>query len=103
MRRRCSRRCTSRIVPTSDLAPARRYRGAIIGSGNIALHAHLPAFRETPGVRARVDILALVDAASTANVAGVPRLSHRAQPEDLGPIALLDICTPPATHLAPAT
>ena len=90
-------------MPTSDLAPARRYRGAIIGSGNIALHAHLPAFRETPGVRERVDIVALVDGASAAKVAGVPRLDDRDQLTDLGPIDFIDICTPTATHLELAT
>jgi len=90
-------------VPTSDIAPARRYRGAIIGSGNIALHAHLPAFRETPGVRERVDIVALVDGASAAKVAGVPHLSDRRQLTDLGPIDFIDICTPTATHLELAT
>jgi len=87
-------------VPTSE---PRRYRGAIIGSGNIALHAHLPAFRETPGVRDRVDIVALVDGASAATVAGVARLTDRDQLADLGPIDFIDICTPTATHLELAT
>ena len=89
-------------MPTSKI-PGRRYRGAIIGSGNIAVHAHLPAFQETPGVRDRVDIVAIVDGASAATVPGVPRLSDRRQLADLGPIDFIDICTPTATHLELAT
>lgn len=86
-------------MPTSEMQVGRRYRGAIIGSGNIALQAHLPAFRETPGVRERVDIVALVDGASAATVAGIPRLRDRRELADLGPIDFIDICTPTATHL----
>ncbi|HUL03689.1 MAG TPA: Gfo/Idh/MocA family oxidoreductase [Gemmatimonadales bacterium] len=88
-------------MPTNS---ARRsvYRGAIIGAGGIARNAHIPAFRQGGGVRERVEIVALVDAApDVAPVAGLaaPVLRSPSELERLGPLDFIDICTPTASHL----
>jgi len=77
--------------------PERRYRGAVIGLGGIALQSHLPAFR-LPQASARLDIVAAVDPAPKPEIAGIPIYS------DLAPLAELeldfvDICTPTSSHL----
>lgn len=78
----------------------KRYRGAVIGAGGIARQSHLPALRGTAGLRARVDIVALVDnAADVAPVDGIPLLSGREQLRDLAPLDFIDICTPTASHV----
>ena len=89
-------------MPTRGSAEPRRYRGAIIGSGGIARLGHLPAFRDAPGVRDRVDIVALVDAVpGDAPVEGIPLLTDRAQLASVGPppVDFIDICTPTASHV----
>jgi predicted dehydrogenase len=76
------------------------YRGAIIGAGGIARNAHIPAFRQ--GVRERIEIVALVDAAPDVGpVDGLaaPVLRSTAELEQFGPIDFIDICTPTASHL----
>jgi predicted dehydrogenase len=83
-------------------AARRRWRGAIIGSGGIARAAHLPAFRQAPGVRDRVELVACVDADPAASsLDGLPLLDSLEQLAGLagGPIDFIDICTPTATHL----
>jgi predicted dehydrogenase len=80
----------------------RVYRGAVIGSGGIARSAHVPAFRQGPGVRERVQLVALVDAAEDVRpIEGVPLplLRHREDLARFGPIDFIDVCTPTASHL----
>jgi predicted dehydrogenase len=78
----------------------KRYRGAVIGAGGIARQSHLPALRGTAGLRARVDIVAMVDnAADVASVDGIPLLAGREQLRDLAPLDFIDICTPTASHV----
>lgn len=80
----------------------RVYRGAIIGSGGIARNAHIPAFLQGGGVRERVELVALVDAApDVAPVAdlAVPLLRSPDELATVGPIDFIDICTPTASHL----
>src|SRR2546426_8396105 len=77
----------------------RRYRGAIIGSGNVARAGHLPAFRETPELRERVELVACVDAGpDAASLDGLPLLGSPEQLALLEPLDFIDICTPTATH-----
>src|SRR5207245_618697 len=77
----------------------RRYRGAVIGAGGIARQAHLPALRDAAAVRARVDIVALVDSApDVPPVDGIPLLTRREQLDETR-IDFIDICTPTASHL----
>lgn len=85
-------------MPASTERP--RFRGAIIGSGGIARHAHLPAFRDVQAVRDRIEIVAFVDAAQDlAPVDGIPQFRHVEQLRDLAPIDFIDVCTPTASHL----
>src|SRR2546425_2655831 len=85
---------TARPVPTE-----RVYRGAVIGSGGIARSAHLPAFRQGPGVRDRVEIVAVVDSADVPPVDGLPLLRRLDELERFGPLDFIDVCTPTASHL----
>jgi len=78
------------------------YRGAVIGSGGIARSAHLPAFRQGGGVRDRIEIVALVDAADDVRpIEGlpVPLFRRREDVDRVGPIDFIDVCTPTASHL----
>ena len=87
-------------MPTS--ARQRVYRGAIIGAGAIARNAHIPAFRQGRGVHARVEIVALVDAAPDVGPVAdlpVPVLHDPGELERVAPIDFIDICTPTASHL----
>jgi predicted dehydrogenase len=80
----------------------RIYRGAIIGSGGIARSAHIPAFRETAGVRDRIELVALVDAADDVQPIdglALPLLRHREELDRIGPIDFIDVCTPTASHV----
>src|SRR6266496_1213456 len=87
-------------MPTPASPEVRRYRGAVIGAGGIARQSHLPALRTAPAVRARVDVVAVVDSAPDAPpVDGIPLLRSRRQLHDLGPIDFIDVCTPTASHL----
>jgi len=86
-------------VPTDAAAPRRVYRGAVIGSGGIARSAHLPAFRQGPGVRDRVEIVAVVDSADVPPVDGLPLLRRLDELERFGPLDFIDVCTPTASHL----
>ncbi len=78
----------------------RRYRGAIIGSGNVARASHFPAFRDTPGLRDRVELAACVDVGPDATpLDGIPLIRDVAQLAEYGPIDFIDICTPTGTHV----
>jgi predicted dehydrogenase len=80
----------------------RVYRGAVIGSGGIARSAHVPAFRQGAGVRDRIQLVALVDAAEDVRpIEGVPLplLRQREDLDRVGPIDFIDVCTPTASHL----
>lgn len=82
----------------SPLSRARR--GAVIGLGGIARHGHLPGFQRDPALRARLEIVATVDAGAHVEPVGAIRhLSHREQLPAVWPLDFVDICTPTATHL----
>jgi len=87
-------------MPTPASPDAQRYRGAVIGAGGTARQSHLPALRTVAGVRARIDIIAIVDsAADVPPVDGIPLLSDREQLAGVGPLDFIDICTPTDSHL----
>src|SRR4029077_12025163 len=108
----CSTRST---MPTPGLPEPRRYRGALIGAGGIARQSHLPALRGPAGrtpchshspaclghaVRARVDVVAVVDnAPGVPPVDGIPLLRDLTALRDLAPLDFIDVCTPTASHL----
>src|SRR2546421_9733196 len=93
----CSKRTTR---PTPASPEPRRYRGALIGAGGIARQSHLPALRGVPALRARVDVVAVVDSApGIPPVDGIPLLRDRAALSDHAPLDFIDICTPTASHL----
>src|SRR2546423_2347465 len=93
----CSKRST---MPTPASPEPRRYRGAVIGAGGIARQSHLPALRGAAALRARVDVVAVVDSAPLVPpVDGIPLLLDRAALSDLAPLDFIDICTPTASHL----
>jgi predicted dehydrogenase len=82
-------------------APARRYRGVLIGAGGVARSAHLPGFVADPRVASRFEIVAAVDPSPTASAPpGIPLLRDRDELATIGPIDFVDICTPTGTHLA---
>jgi len=86
-------------MPTPGLPEPRRYRGALIGAGGIARQSHLPALRG-PAVRARVDVVAVVDnAPGVPPVDGIPLLRDLTALRDLAPLDFIDVCTPTASHL----
>lgn len=76
------------------------YRGVIVGAGNIARSAHLPAFAASPLLRDRVRIVGALDPRPGVEaIEGIPIV---ARPEDLarlGPIDFVDVCTSTASHL----
>ncbi len=85
---------------TPARADLKRYRGAVVGVGGIARQSHLPALLAAPGVRERVEVVALVDTAPDAPpVDGIPILRRRAQLDEVEPLDFIDICTPTASHL----
>ena len=87
-------------MPTPASPDVQRYRGAVIGAGGTARQSHLPALRTVAGVRARVDIVAVVDsAADVPPVDGIPLLADPEQLARVGPVDFIDICTPTASHL----
>src|SRR5262249_37547181 len=75
-------------------------RGALLGAGNVAVHGHLPAWRERDGVQ----IVAVADAREdrrAAAVEEVPAARTSAAAEELPDretLDFVDICPPPATH-----
>src|SRR5207249_12306262 len=92
--RRSATRSSTSAMPTPASPDVQRYRGAVIGAGGTARQSHLPALRTGAGVRARIDIAAVVDsAADVPPVDGIPLLSHPEQLGRVGPRAFIDICT----------
>ena len=87
-------------LPASAGAPPRRWRGAIIGLGNVAVHGHLPGWLDRPDV----DIVAATDARpAQAGVcaARLPGAAWHDSAEDLlagEQLDFVDICTPPSSH-----
>src|SRR5213080_916980 len=98
--RRSATRSSTSAMPTPASPDVQRYRGAVIGAGGTARQSHLPALRTGAGVRARIDIVAVVDSAvDVLPVDGIPLLSHPEQLARVGPLDFIDICTPTASHL----
>src|SRR5438477_2602197 len=98
--RRSATRSSTSVAPTPGSPDVQRYRGAVIGAGGTARQSHLPALRTVAGVRARIDIVALVDsAADVPPVEGIPLLTDPEQLARVGPLDFIDICTPTASHL----
>src|SRR5438093_859784 len=98
--RRSATRSSTSAIPTPASPDVQRYRGAGIGAGGTARQSHLPALRTGAGVRARIDIVAVVDSAvDVPPVDGIPLLSHPEQLARVGPLDFIDICTPTASHL----
>lgn len=93
-------------TPGSEGTPPapHRWRGAVVGLGGIATGSHLPAFRSTPALRARVEIACAVDPRHTgaALVDGLRVLPDLGALDDpsLGGIDFVDLATPSATHVA---
>jgi len=79
-------------------------RGAIIGVGNIALKAHLPAFLGDETLRAEATIVAAADVAPQNLAAArklLPSIRAYTSAEDLlakETLDFVDICSPPNTH-----
>jgi len=81
-------------------ATPRKYRGAVIGLGSIARQSHIPGFTHDDATRARLEIVATVDAEpSVAPLEGVPRLGDRNALRTIGDVDFVDICTPTSSHL----
>jgi predicted dehydrogenase len=78
----------------------KRYRGAVIGFGGIARASHIPGFTLDSDIRARMEIVATVDAVpSLAPLEGVPQLAHRDALASIPDVDFVDICTPTSSHL----
>lgn len=81
-------------------------RGALLGVGNAALHGHLPAYLEDPWLAREVRIVAAADESPASLAALAARLPGlRTYPSAAALLAeaevdFVDVCTPPATHLA---
>lgn len=78
----------------------RRLRGALIGLGNVAVHGHLPGWRE----RTDSVIVAATDASAARQAecrARLPEARWHDSVESLlaaGELDFVDICTPPSSH-----
>jgi predicted dehydrogenase len=81
-------------------APARRYRGAVIGLGGVARGSHVPGFLHDTAIRNRLEIVATVDgSASVVPLEGVPQLGSRDGLRAISDVDFVDICTPTSSHL----
>ena len=75
-------------------------RGGIIGLGNVALHGHLPAWRE----RDDVEIVSVTDACAERHAAWAEARPQARWHDSLdallddGRLDFVDICTPPSSH-----
>ena len=80
-------------------------RGALIGTGQVALNAHLPAFLDDPLLSRQVQIVAAIDGCDANRRACESRLpgirGYRTLDDALGKenIDFVDICTPPHVRL----
>jgi predicted dehydrogenase len=78
----------------------RRYRGVVLGAGNVARTAHCPAFEATPLLRQRLVLAGGVDSRPGLPPLGTsPVLASREEIPSLGAIDFVDICTPTASHV----
>jgi predicted dehydrogenase len=85
----------------------RRYRGALVGLGNVARQAHLPALLGDRAVRERLELVVAVDPApDVAAPDGVPLVRDRAALAALDralagspPLDFVIVTTPTATHV----
>jgi len=78
----------------------RKYRGAVIGLGGVARGSHIPGFMHDAPTRDRLEIVATVDASTTAEpLSGVPQLTHRDALRTIRDVDFVDICTPTSSHL----
>jgi len=82
-------------MPPND----RRYRGIIVGGGQIAERAHLPGFREHAGAALLLEIVGIVDSKRTGTVAGLEIVPDLDAIGRFGPIDFVDICTPTNSHV----
>jgi predicted dehydrogenase len=77
-------------------------RGGVIGLGNVAVHGHLPAWRE----RGDVEIVAVSDARAERRAACVEALPGARWHDSVDALLddarldFVDICTPPSSHAA---
>src|SRR2546430_14269917 len=81
-------------------APARTYRGAVIGLGGVARGSHIPGFMYDAATRNRLGIVATVDGSpSVVPLDGVPQLGSREGLRSIADVDFVDICTPTSSHL----
>ncbi|MEP7067078.1 MAG: hypothetical protein ABI889_13665, partial [Gemmatimonadota bacterium] len=81
-------------------APARRYRGAVIGLGGVARGSHIPGFLHDTATRNRLEIVATVDGSpSVVPLDGVPQIGSREGLRAIPDVDFVDICTPTSSHL----
>lgn len=73
-------------------------RGLLVGLGNIARTAHVPALRD-PAVSARLVLAGTVDAAAPAGLDGLPHFHSLEEAIAAVRPDFVDICTPTASHL----
>jgi uncharacterized protein (TIRG00374 family) len=83
-----------------------KLRGALLGTGNIALRGHAPQWTGDPTLAGEVEIVAVADL-SAANLAAAAEVFPRARPyahaDELlanESLDLCDVCTPPFSHRA---
>ena len=78
----------------------RAYRGVILGAGNVARAAHLPAMDATPLLRGRLRAAGGVDPRpGLPPLGGAPIVASRAGIATMGGIDFVDVCTPTASHV----
>jgi predicted dehydrogenase len=81
-------------------APARRYRGALIGLGGVARGSHIPGFMYDTATRNRLEIVATVDgSASVVPLEDVQQIGTREGLASIADVDFVDICTPTSSHL----
>jgi predicted dehydrogenase len=94
------RTTTDVLAVGKQTAPARRYRGAVIGLGGVARGSHIPGFMYDTATRNRLEIVATVDGApSVVPLDGVPQLGSRDALRGISDVDFVDICTPTSSHL----
>jgi predicted dehydrogenase len=80
-------------------------RGGIIGAGNVALNGHLPAFRDDPWLKERVELVAAADLspanldALRARLPGARGYPSAAAMLADGGLDFVDVCAPPGSRV----
>ena len=76
------------------------FRGALVGFGNVALHAHLPMWRASSRFRIEAVVEPAPERAEMAQKAlpGVPVYPDLASLQAESRLDFVDICTPPSSH-----